>query len=162
MSVFRKIESIVSGALTLIGSLCFSAIVAIVIANVILRFVFNAPIMWSIEGCSILVVWMTFIVFGVNHKLGLHFRIDALVHLLGEPAKRAVNFAVDILTLACVGILLFSTVEAVIANGGMPMMTIEIPVLYTFYLPMIIGILSYIAYLAISIRNHRTGKGGAA
>lgn len=156
----KDVEGHLAKILTFIGALCMAGIVTVIILNVILRFVFNAPIMWSIEGCSILVVWMTFIVFGVNHREKLHFRIDAIVQLFKPRIRRYITMVADLLTLVCLGFLLYSSIIAVIANGMMPMMTIELPVMFTFYLPMLIGILSYIFYGLISLGRERHPGGG--
>lgn len=151
MKFLKNLDTAVERTLTFVGGLCLSGIVVVILANVVLRFVFNAPITWSIEACSILVVWMTFIVFGVNHKKSLHFRIDAIVLLFPRKAQVAITTLADFLTLICLGFLGYSAVSAMIVNGSMPMMMIEVPVMYTFYLPFAVGIATYVAYSVASL-----------
>ncbi|MGF1554102.1 MAG: TRAP transporter small permease [Paracoccaceae bacterium] len=58
-------------------------------ANVVLRYGFNATLIWGLEVTLILFAWL--VLFGVSHcvKITAHLGVDALVNLF-EPGKRRI------------------------------------------------------------------------
>ena len=55
------------------------AAIAINVANVIGRYVFDAPVSWAEEVLSYMIIWGVFIAVGAITYQGLHLRMDLLV-----------------------------------------------------------------------------------
>ncbi len=62
-------------ALVYIAKLMMIAMVLIIFANVVLRYVFNSGIMWSEEVALLLAVWFIFIAMSLGVKQNLHINI---------------------------------------------------------------------------------------
>ena len=146
--------------LTFLGVFNLIAIVLIIVANIILRFVFNYPLMWSIELCAVMVVWMTFIVMGVNHRENRHFRIDAIAMMLSAKLQRIFAVLSNILTFVCLLLLLYSVMESIIVNRSMTLTAIEVSVAYALYLPLLIGALTYLYFIFRPSAVDKTSQGG--
>lgn len=73
---------------------CIAVMSILVIAQVVLRYVFNDPLTWSEEMARILFIYLSFLGIGAAYGRRRHMFIDALIILLPARAKRAVEFAV--------------------------------------------------------------------
>lgn len=140
-------EQRLKNLLTYLGIINLCMIVIVIVLNIVLRFVFNSPLMWSIDMCAIMVVWMTFIVMGVNHRENRHFRIDVVAMLLPRKGQKVLSAIADFLTFCCLLFVLYSTIVSIVVNRSMTLTAIEISVAYAFYLPLLIGVLTYIFYI---------------
>jgi tripartite ATP-independent transporter DctM subunit len=76
--------------------------IVVLLAGVIARFVFHAPLLWSDEFASILFLWLAMLGAVVALRRGEHMRMTALVGRL-HPGKRALAEAVA--TAACLAFL---------------------------------------------------------
>jgi len=64
--------------LVYVAELLMIAMVLIIFANVVLRYVFNSGIIWSEEVALLLAVWFIFIAMGLGVKQGLHINITLI------------------------------------------------------------------------------------
>lgn len=79
--------------------------VALTSLQVIMRYVFNAPLTWPEELTQILLVWMTFIAaVGLSRK-GLHIRVEFVEELMGRRGRHAVELVFNLLTLVFLAFL---------------------------------------------------------
>jgi TRAP-type C4-dicarboxylate transport system permease small subunit len=65
-------------ALVYLAKLMMIAMVLIIFANVVLRYVFNSGLMWSEEVALLLAVWFIFIAMSLGVKQGLHINITLI------------------------------------------------------------------------------------
>lgn len=72
------------------------AMLLLVFANVILRYVFNSGIYWSEEIALVLEVWFIFLSFGLGVKHRLHFSINLLFPR--DKVSAGLNRALDLLS----------------------------------------------------------------
>jgi len=100
-------------------TLALTTIVAISVVSVVLRYVFNKPLFWGMELSSSLAVWMTFIIAGVNYKRDIHFRVDIIFGFLNNRWKLINNIFVNIVTLFCISVCLYSAAISFIKNYKM-------------------------------------------
>lgn len=84
-------------ALVEMANLFIIGMVAIVFANVVLRYAFQSSILWSEEISLLLCVWFIFISFGLGIKQRLHITIN-LFHR--ERVGKLVNLVLDVLAEA--------------------------------------------------------------
>jgi TRAP-type C4-dicarboxylate transport system permease small subunit len=76
-------------AMRFIAGSTMAVIVAIMIVQVIARYVFNASLIWAEELCRYILIWQTFLLIGIAYQYGelvildlLRSRLSPLVHLL--------------------------------------------------------------------------------
>lgn len=97
-----KAVNIVHIALVDLAKVFIVAMIAIVFANVFMRYVLDSGILWSEEVALLLCVWFIFISFGLGIKQKLHITIN-LLHRDKIPAW--LNKTLDLLTeLIVIGI----------------------------------------------------------
>lgn len=145
----KKIIPALDKLLIGVDTLALTAIVTISVISVVLRYVFNKPLFWGMELSSSLAVWMTFIIAGVDYKRDIHFRVDIIFGLLNKKWKLINNIFVNIVTLFCVSICLYSAVISFMRNYKMSMAAMEISVSISLYLPVVIGYVTYIFYMLV-------------
>jgi len=66
----------------------------LVIAQVVLRYVFNDPLTWSEEMARIVFIYLSFLGIGAAYGRRRHMSIDALIIILPARIKRAVELSV--------------------------------------------------------------------
>ncbi len=73
--------------------------VALTSLQVIMRYVFDAPLTWPEELTQILLVWMTFIAAVGLSRQGLHIRVEFAEAFLGPYARNMLEAVFNLLTL---------------------------------------------------------------
>lgn len=85
--------------------------------QVIMRYVFNAPLVWAEEAARYSLIWMTMLGAAVaTRKLG-HISIDSLLSRLGAQSRRHVDTVMDLLTLGLCLLLLWLGVQLAIMTA---------------------------------------------
>jgi TRAP-type C4-dicarboxylate transport system permease small subunit len=77
-----------------LSMVCVATMTILVIAQVVLRYVFNDPLTWSEEMARIVFIYLSFLGIGAAYGRRRHMAIDALIILLPARMKRAVEFSV--------------------------------------------------------------------
>lgn len=86
-----------------IAKLMMIAMVLIIFANVVLRYVFNSGIMWSEEVALLLAVWFIFIAMSLGVKQNLHINIA-----LWPESKQSAGFKKAFAALKSLAILIIA------------------------------------------------------
>lgn len=73
--------------------------VALTSLQVIMRYVFGAPLTWPEELTQILIVWMTFIAAVGLSRQRLHIRVEILEEFFGSKGRNAQEAVFNVLTL---------------------------------------------------------------
>ena len=147
----KRIEVALSKLLILTGVVGLTSIVVLVITNVLLRTLFKAPILWTLEISGVLVVWFTFIVFGVAYRENRHFSIDILPQLLPDKGRIILKVVVDLITSLGIVFLGYSCIQSIMINGRMTLTATPLTVTFAFFLPLMIGIVTYLIFIFIKI-----------
>lgn len=77
-----------------LSMVCVATMAILVIAQVVLRYVFNDPLTWSEEMARIVFIYLSFLGIGAAYGRRRHMAIDALIILLPARIRRAVEFSV--------------------------------------------------------------------
>ena len=144
---------------TLTGTLCLVGIVFVVMLNVVLRFVFNSPLMWYLELCSTFVVWLAFLPLGANYLLNRHFIIDTFVCFLPKRFVPVQRLVADVVCLACTLLLAVSGLDAIEVNGGMELTMLPVSLTYAAYLPVVVGAVSHFVLIVLKYVKLCLGSG---
>jgi len=91
----------------LIAQVILWTFVALTSLQVVLRYLFNAPLSWPEELNAILLVWMTFIGAVGLARRNAHIRLEIVEEWLGPPASLYLQIAFHLLTL---GLLVYLVV----------------------------------------------------
>lgn len=89
-----------------ITALTLSVVVAVTLLQIVLRYVFNAPLIWSEELVKLLTVWITFIGAAAVCFDGRHLNVDVFFKMLPERARnvvRWINATISIVFLVILG-----------------------------------------------------------
>lgn len=73
----------------LLAALLFAAMFVAFVIQVVSRYVFDAPVSWTLEICSITYVWIVFFAAGTIVTARQHITFDMLYGALSSSGKRA-------------------------------------------------------------------------
>lgn len=118
----------------LLAALLLAAIVALIAANVILRYVFNASLSWGEELTLWIFVWFVWIAVSLAFQRGEHIRITVLFNALGPRPQRALEIFVSLLILLFLFTLSVECIKLMlkpfVASQTSVVLGLPIPILY--------------------------------
>ena len=117
-----------------IGGVLLAAIVALITANVFMRYVLNSSLSWGEELILWIFVWFVWIAVSLAFKRGEHIRITLLFDMLGPRGQKALQVLVSLLIIAflitlsleCISLML----KPFVASQTSVVLGLPIPVLY--------------------------------
>lgn len=110
----------------LIGFLLFS-IVAITILQVVSRFVFDSPLVWSDELGRFLLIWMVFIGAAIVSYDDKHLGVEMLQEKMSHKTKLITTLIMRVVILAALIITAYSSFELVQVSHSQTSGALEIP-----------------------------------
>lgn len=148
----------VSMIVEVVAGVAFMSSVGLVVVSVVLR-VFKVASPWADEGACWLFIWTVFLAAAVALRRDVHIRIDVLLIRLPQGFKEVLLFVLDVFCLVfCVG-LLYGVYQIIRAISYMRSPAMELPLIY-FYLPLFIGFMLMIIYLAVNILDFIQSRAG--
>ena len=135
---------------------CIAMMAILVIAQVVLRYVFNDPLTWSEEMARIVFIYLAFIGIGAAYGRRRHMSIDALVILLPARMKRAVEFSVVGIASAFLLAVIVITARSIVELYRMDITTpaLDYPMAFV-YLVIPLGLSALIAQMWIDLYKER-------
>lgn len=155
-----KIKSRFSERLTVVLELISSGCVAImgvlVIAQVVMRYVFNAPLTWSEELARIVFIYLTFMGIGAAYGRRRHMVVDSFVALLPLRIRKTLMSSVKILATIFLLAILIVTAQSMAELSRMEFNTPALELSMAFvYLAIPLGFSAFIAQMWIHIPQKR-------
>lgn len=144
--------------------LLMSAIVLVMLYQIIRRYIFNDSLSWSEEFCRYCFIWFMFIGYSYSIHQKIDLRMDAVISQMPEKMQRLVNL---IGLLICFGLTIllfvssFQAVNAVIRTGETST-GLHLP-MWVVYISMIVGYgMAVFRYIQRLIREYvvKQGKEG--
>ncbi len=134
-----------------------AAMVAMVFANVVSRYVWNYSYIWAEELSQYLMVWITFLGAGLALREGRHVAVELLQDQFPTRLKRAARALVIVLIIAFLAVLVFVGFQ--FASFAMEQETpvMQIP-LGIPYLAVPLGALVLLAHIACIYRDYLAGR----
>lgn len=129
---FLRIEAGALKAERIIASTLLIVILTATTGQVIARYVFNSPFMWTGELARFSMVWLTFIGATYVTATGGHITVDMIVSKLGDRFARATNVLVHIAVLGACALLLYSSWAFVEANQGVNSPALGVPLSWLY------------------------------
>lgn len=110
LRVLETVEVVVAGALLL-------AVLGLVVFQVVSRYVFSTPFVWSEELARFALLWLTFVAAGFVMARGVHVTVTVGDRLLGRRGRLVVDlFAIGVVLLVC-GLLIAVSPEFLATAG---------------------------------------------
>ena len=94
----------------IICSVFLVTMIALVIANVFLRYLFSYSIFWAEEVATICFVWCVFVGASATYKHKMDMGIDVLITKTPPTIEKSIRFAVDLILLAINGYLFYMAI----------------------------------------------------
>ena len=108
-----------------------TALMLLICVDVLLRYVFNAPLSWGVEISEISLLWITMLGSAYVLREGGHIRVDLLFNMISPAAtRRCAMFSCVICAIACAVLTVFGS-EAVLTSimrGSFRPTQLEVPV----------------------------------
>ena len=96
--------------------LCMGMILVLVVAQVVLRYVFNSPLTWSEELAVYIMVWMTFIGSVICMRDNEHIEVTILVDYLPHGLRRAAILFSRLASVIFLLVVMYYGTELVLEN----------------------------------------------
>lgn len=103
----------------------FALMLGIVLLQVVLRYVFNAPLVWTDEAAQYLFVWVSFLGWTMATRKRIHIGIGVVVDRLPGPARRALHALWCALQVAFAVILLVVGATITRSQSDVQMVSID-------------------------------------
>ena len=94
LELYGSILGKIKRAETVLAVLLFGFIVAVIAAQIVMRYVFGKPISWAEELASLSLIYLTFLTADIIYKEKTHISIDFLVKFFAPKLRAAVALAV--------------------------------------------------------------------
>ena len=138
----------------------FAAIVVIVFAQVVWRFLFNAPFSWSEELARYLQTWLILLGSAVCVRKGLHLTVDYAVHSLPAAAERPLRILALSGVVFFLGVVFASGLALIAATANQMTPALGIPI-RVVYLALPVGALLMLLEALVTLRAELTGSAGS-
>lgn len=132
----------------LAASFLMLLITAVTVVQVIARYVFNSPIIWSEEFCMVTLIWFGFFCISTEVYLGGHMSIDILYKQFPRSLQYVCDILRNIIITAFSAVMTVYTVKVAMVVGRkllpisqLPKILIYIPVAACAVLMTVYGIL---------------------
>jgi TRAP-type C4-dicarboxylate transport system permease small subunit len=149
VSSLAKLAERALDALTVV---LFSLMFGVIVGQIVLRYVFNQPLVWTDEAASYLFVWVSFLGWTMAARKRIHIGINVVADRLPPAGRRALH------ALWCVAGVGFALVLAVVGviiayrNGDVRMVSIDFA-FWPVYLAVPVAALFLIAYALRDLRQ---------
>jgi len=121
-----------------ISMLILFCILAITFIQIILRSVFNIPLVGVEELSRYFFIAFVFMGLSYSYRMDGHIKLEGIGKYFPRKVKKNINLAIEILSVFVFAIIAFSAVYTMTSNYESTTPTIAIP-FWIFFLPTIIG-----------------------
>lgn len=118
---FEKTRNLISNIFEKIGYLLILSISFLVFLQVVLRKVFNSPLIWPEELIRIFLIWVTFVGSYVAIKHKSHLTLSFLINKLNTANKRRVEIFIHFFVLIFLTIIIIYGISFINLVGAIPM-----------------------------------------
>ena len=113
VSVFDMMERIVRWIL--VGFMFVS--VGSTFGQVIFRYVFNNPLIWTEEAARYSLIWMTMLGAAVATRMLAHIAIDTLLNRFQGKVRQRIGLVLDVMVLGFCALLLWFSLKLTVVSG---------------------------------------------
>ena len=122
--ILGNVEDFISGFF-------ISVTILIVIANVVLRYGFNAGLYWVEEAATTCFVWSVFVGASGCYRKNMHIGIDMVKRLFPEKVQEIINLIANLFLLVLNSYITYLSVNFILASKGKTTPVIGMPASFT-------------------------------
>jgi TRAP-type C4-dicarboxylate transport system permease small subunit len=155
--MFEKAVSkiITNNIVEYLSAVLFFVLLVVVFLNVILRYLFNAPLFWSDELARFTFIWLSYFGAVISMKRNRHFGFDLFIDAFPERIRRFLILAKDLCALFLVFYIGIAGLEMNRVLSFQRSPTLGISIAYAYLaLPVGCGLMALLQ-LALIIENFR-------
>ena len=112
-------------ALDAVAVVAFGLMFGVVILQVVLRYVFNQPLVWTDEAAAYLLVWVSFIGWTMASRKRIHIGIGVIVDRLPAATRRALHVFWCVAAIGFALLMLVVGVAITRSSGDVRMVSID-------------------------------------
>jgi len=143
LSVWDRVIKIID----LASAVCVIAMVAIVAAQIFLRYVMGHPFVWADELANWLFVWVIYLGASVLVRYDAHLKVEILIDRLSPRVNQWRALCVNLLVLAFLLLLFVQTIELLRKFGVTPSAAMKVPMGLFFGCGMVFVTIAVIEYI---------------
>ncbi|SKA38069.1 TRAP transporter small permease [Consotaella salsifontis] len=102
------IAGLYRGLIRFIAGTMMTAIVAIMVAQVVARYVFGSSLIWAEELCRYILVWMTFLLLGLSYQKGEFVTLEMFPGALPVTMRRILRIVMALPVLVFLAIVIWT------------------------------------------------------
>ncbi len=141
------------------GCLLLTAIVCIMFLEVVFRYFFRHPFLWTDESTRLALIWMTFIGIVVGVKRGSHITIDFLLKMFPATWQLVIGIAIKIVFMGFCVLMIVNGFQLTRLKWDIPSPALEWS-WGLFYLPLVISGMLVIFWTLVSFWKRTPDDGG--
>lgn len=122
----------------------------VLFVQIVMRYIFNHPLIWSEEMARYLFIWMAFIGIGYGVKYDLHIKMEAFLAIFPQKVQQGVVIVTEIVALVFLGIVLVPSIQFAVHTGHVPSSAMGIP-MYWVYSAFPVGLILGMVRMMISV-----------
>jgi TRAP-type C4-dicarboxylate transport system permease small subunit len=123
-----------------ISILCLSVMLFTVIAQVLMRELFNFPLVGAEEFVRYMMIWIVLFPLAFTLREGGHIEMTELRDMLPRPLRTGLKFLSDVSSIVVFAIVSWSSLSVILENANNTTATLQIP-FWIFFLPNFLGFL---------------------
>lgn len=132
-----------------ISILCLSVMLFTVIAQVLMRELFNMPLVGAEEFVRYMMIWIVLFPLAFTLREGGHIEMTELRDMLPLPMRTGLKFLSDVSSIVVFAVVSWSSLSVILENANNTTATLQIP-FWIFFLPNFLGfILLTVGYVLI-------------
>lgn len=152
----RRLPECLTVTFEYLSVVCIAILTILVIAQVVLRYVFNNPLTWSEEMSRIVFFYLAFVGISAAYGRRRHMFVDALVLILPARLARAVQVSVvgmaSLFLLGVIAVTIWTAIDLYRTEMNTP--ALDFPVAF-IYLIIPLGLSALIAQMWIDLYRER-------
>lgn len=157
MNLLSKFRAVTDKILLLAIIILFFLMFGITNANVFMRYLFNRPIVISVElarYCFVAIIYLGAIITARRDK---HIALDFFVNFLPHKLRLFLEQVGRVLMAAFFLVFLYYAIEYAVSNANVLSTAMQVPMM-VIYLPMVFGAAGIVIETCINIYLYGTGK----
>lgn len=95
--------------------------------QIVMRYIFNSPLLWSEEFARYIYIWVCFIGVGYGVRKNLHIKMEAFMNIFPHKVQNYVEIATTIAIMIFVALIIPSGIKYTLAVNHIPSPAMEIP-----------------------------------
>lgn len=142
----------------IVGAIMFVAIFAILVAQIVSRQVFNAPLIWSEELAKVLFIYVGMLGVSIGIKTDQHVMIDFLYNKFSPKTTKIVFTIIQIIVFISLVTMVFLGYRLFMRKKMFEMIALKISAGWMYASLPTIGTLMLVRYFQTMKRHYRSGK----